>query len=250
MRGSNPALNDNSFDATIDGEGVYNDIMTLEGTVSKSLFLIALVIIAGFAGWKICSIPSLSAQLNTILIGASVLGFITAMITIFKKSMAPTTAPAYAIFEGVTLGIFSYLYENMYSGIVLQAVFLTISVFVGLLFCYKSGLIKATENFKLGIISATFGIFVVYLISFIGHFVGFEVPYIHESGPIGIGVSIIIVIVAALNLVLDFDFIEKGSERGDLPSYMEWYGAFGLLVTLVWLYIEILRLLAKLRDRD
>ena len=250
MRGSNPALNDDSFDSVLDGEGVYNDIMTLEGTVSKSLFLIALVIGAGVVGWKMSSMASMAPHMHTILIGSSILGFITAMITIFKKSMAPSTAPAYAILEGITLGIFSYLYESMYSGIVIQAVFLTISVFIGLLFCYKSGLIKATENFKLAVVSATFGIFAVYLISFIGHFVGFEVPYIHESGPIGIGVSVIIVVVAALNLVLDFDFIEKGSERGDLPAYMEWYGAFGLLVTLVWLYIEILRLLSKLRSRD
>lgn len=247
MRGSNPALN-NSFDSVLDADGAYNDIMTLEGTVSKSLFLIALVVGAGIVGWKICGMPNIAPHLQTILIGSSVLAFITAMITIFKKTMAPTTAPAYAILEGITLGIFSYMYESAYSGIIIQAVLLTVSVFIALLLCYKSGLIAATENFRLAVVSATLGIFFVYILSFVGHFVGFEIPYLHDSGPIGIGISVIIVAVAALNLVLDFDFIERGSERGNLPGYMEWYGAFGLLVTLVWLYIEILRLLAKLRD--
>ncbi len=247
MRGSNPALND-SFEKVIDGDGVYNDIMTLEGTVSKSMFLIALLIGAGIVGWKVSSLSSYAPHMQTILIGSGILAFITAMITIFKKSMAPTTAPAYAILEGISLGIVSRLYEASYSGIVLQAIFLTVAVFLALLLCYKSGYIKPTENFRLAVISATVGIFFVYLISFAGRFIGFTIPYLHDSGPIGIGISIVIVAVAALNLVLDFDFIEKGSDSGRLPAYMEWYGAFGLLITLVWLYIEILRLLAKLRD--
>lgn len=248
MRGSNPALNDSAFDSVLDADGAYNDIMTLEGTVSKSMFLIALVIGAGIVGWKMCGMSYFAPHLQTILVGSSILGLITAMITIFKKTMAPTTAPAYAILEGITLGIFSFMYESAYSGIIFQAVLLTVSVFLALLLCYKSGLIQPTENFKLAVISATIGIFFVYILSFIGQFLGFTIPYIHDSGPIGIGVSVIIVIVAALNLVLDFDFIEKGSDSGRLPGYMEWYAAFGLLVTLVWLYIEILRLLAKLRD--
>ncbi len=247
MRGSNPALND-SFDTVLDANGAYNDIMTLEGTVSKSLFLIALVIGAGILGWQMNTMEAFAPYMHEILITCSIMGLITALITIFKKTMAPTTAPAYAVLEGITLGIFSFRYESIYSGIVMQAILLTVSVFVALLLCYKSGLIKPTENFRLGVISATMGIFFVYLLSFIGHFVGFAIPYLHESGPIGIGISAVIVVVAALNLVLDFDFIERGSERGDLPGYMEWYGAFGLLVTLIWLYIEILRLLAKLRD--
>ena len=248
MGGSNPALND-SFDEPIEGHGVYNDIMTLEGTVSKSMFLIALLIGAGIVGWKVSNMATYAEHMQTILMGSAIMAFITAMITIFKKSMAPTTAPAYAILEGISLGIISRLYETIHSGIVLQAIFLTVAVFLALLLCYKSGLIQATENLRLAVISATMGIFIVYLISFVGRFVGFTVPYIHESGPIGIGISMVIVAVAALNLVLDFDFIERGSESGRLPAYMEWYGAFGLLITLVWLYIEILRLLAKIKEK-
>ncbi len=137
----------------------------------------------------------------------------------------------------------------MYRGIVLQAIFLTVGVFLALLLCCKSGLIQATENLRLAVISTTMGIFIVYLISFVGRFVSFTVAYIHESGNIGIGISIVIVAVAALNLVLDFEFIERGSESARLLAYMEWYGAFGLLITLVRLYIKILRLLAKMSEK-
>lgn len=246
MRGNNPALN-NSFEDVID-DGVYNDIMTLEGTVSKSMFLVALLVGAAIGGWKFAGMPAYALHMQTILVACLILGFITAMITIYKKSMSPTTAPAYALLEGVALGIISHQYETIYSGIVLQAIFLTVSVFFALLLCYKSGLIEVTQNFRLAVASATIGIFFVYLLSFAGQFIGFSIPYLHDSGPIGIIVSLVIVGVAALNLVLDFDFIESGSESGRLPGYMEWYGAFGLLITLVWLYIEILRLLAKLRE--
>ena len=247
MRGSNPVLND-SFEDVLHNDGMYNDIMTLEGTVSKSMFLVALLVAAAVGGWKFANIPSYAPHMQSILIGCMILALITAMITIFKKSMSPTTAPAYALLEGVVLGIISHQYEAAYSGIVLQAIFLTISVFFALLLCYKSGLIEVTQNFRLAVVSATIGIFFVYIISFIGQFIGFSIPYLHDSGPIGIVISLVIVGVAALNLVLDFDFIESGSESGRLPGYMEWYGAFGLLITLVWLYIEILRLLSKLRD--
>ena len=247
MRGSNPALND-TFEDVFHDDGVYNDIMTLEGTVSKSMFLVVLLVAAAVGSWRFASMPSYAAHMQSVLIGCLILAFITAMITIFKKSMSPTTAPAYALLEGAALGIISHQYESVYSGIVLQAIFLTVSVFFALLLCYKSGLIQVTQNFRLAVVSATIGIFFVYIISFLGQFIGFSVPYLHESGPLGIGISLVIVGVAALNLVLDFDFIESGSESGRLPGYMEWYGAFGLLITLVWLYIEILRLLAKLRD--
>ena len=137
--------------------------------------------------------------------------------------------------------------ERVYPGIVPQAAGLTFGILFVLLAAYRSGLIRATENFKLGVVAATGGIFVIYIASFILGFFGVSIPFLHDSGPIGIGISVFICIVAALNLVLDFDFIENGAEHG-APKYMEWVGAFGLMVTLVWLYIEILHLLAKLRD--
>ncbi len=159
-------------------------------------------------------------------------------------------APIYAILEGLALGVISIMMELRFpGGIAMQAVGLTFGTFLALLIAYKSRIIRATENFKLGIAAATGGIFVIYMISFVLGFFGMNVPYIHESGLIGIGFSLFVVVIAALNLVMDFDFIESGAEQG-APKYMEWYGAFGLLITLVWLYIEILNLLAKLRGRD
>lgn len=244
MKSSNPALNDAALQ--VDPEsGIYNDVMTLEGTVTKATYLLGFLLAAAVVGWRLTTQFEVNTQ--PILIGASVSALIVAIVTIFKKSMAPTTAPAYAILEGLALGILAVQYEALYSGIVIQAILLTLSIFGVLLFCYKSGIISPSENFKLGVISATVGIFVVYIIDFVLRFFGMNVPYIHESGQIGIIISCFIVVVAALNLVLDFDYIERGATRS-LPKYMEWYAAFGLLITLVWLYIEILRLLAKLRD--
>jgi len=175
-------------------------------------------------------------------------GLITAIVTIFKKEWAMYTVPLYAALEGVALGGISRIFEAMYPGIVNQAVFLTFGTLGALLMAYKSGLIKATENFKLGIVAATGGIFFIYLISFILGFFGINIPLVHSNSNFGILFSFGVVVIAALNLVLDFDFIEEGSEMG-APKYMEWYATFGLLVTLIWLYLEILRLLAKLRSR-
>jgi uncharacterized YccA/Bax inhibitor family protein len=182
------------------------------------------------------------------IFGGAIGGFIVAMITVFKKQWAAMTAPLYALLEGLVLGGISSMLEGSYPGIVIQAVGLTFGTLFGLLFAYKSGMIKATENFKLGVVSATGGIAVVYLVTMLLGFFGIHMPYIHESGMIGIGFSLFVVIIAALNLVLDFDFIENVAAQG-APKYMEWYGAFGLMVTLIWLYIEILRLLSKLRER-
>tara|TARA_B000000477_G_C5996124_1_gene187007 strand:- start:47 stop:661 length:615 start_codon:yes stop_codon:yes gene_type:complete len=175
-------------------------------------------------------------------------GFILALVTIFKQHLAKYTVPAYAILQGLALGGISKFFETMYPGIVTQAVMLTFGTLGALLLAYVSGLIKPTENFKLGIIAATGGIAFVYLISWILSWFSVSVPLIHSNSNMGILFSIGVVIIAALNLVLDFDFIEEGSEKG-APKYMEWYGAFGLMVTLIWLYLEILRLLAKLSSR-
>ena len=168
--------------------------------------------------------------------------------TIFKKDWSPITVPIYAVLEGLALGGVSAVYAHEYTGIVQQAIFLTFGIFFTLLFAYKTKVIKPTENFKLGVFAATGGIALIYMISIIMSFFGGEIPMIHESGPLGIGFSLFVVVIASLNLVMDFDFIEDGAAKG-APKYMEWYGAFGLLVTLIWLYLEILRLLAKLSSR-
>ena len=178
-----------------------------------------------------------------------VAGLIVAMVTVFKQTLAPYTTPIYAALEGVALGGISVIFEARYPGIVSQAVFLTFGTLGALLMAYRSGVVKATENFKLGVVAATGGIALLYFLSFILGFFGVSVPLIHSSGTFGILFSLFVVVIAALNLVLDFDFIEKGVERG-APKHMEWYGAFGLLVTLVWLYLEILHLLAKLQSRE
>ena len=158
------------------------------------------------------------------------------------------TAPAYAILEGFVLGGVSAIFESQYPGIVVQAVSLTLFILLSLLFAYKSRLIKVTDNFRLGVVAATGGIALVYFASFVLGFFGIHIPMIHSNGLFGIGFSIFVVIIASMNLVLDFDFIEKGAASG-APKFMEWYAAFGLMVTLIWLYLEILRLLAKLRSR-
>jgi len=173
---------------------------------------------------------------------------VLALVTTFKKTWSPVTAPLYALVEGFFLGAISAMFNARFEGIVFQAVLLTFCTLFALLFAYRSGLIKATENFKLGVVAATGGIALVYLATIVLGFFGIKIPMIHDSGIVGIGFSLFVVVIAALNLVLDFDFIENGVEQG-APKYMEWYGAFGLMVTLVWLYIEFLRLLSKLQSR-
>jgi uncharacterized YccA/Bax inhibitor family protein len=175
-------------------------------------------------------------------------GFITAMVTIFKKTWSPVTAPLYALLEGLVLGAISALLEKVYPGIAIQAVGLTFGVLFCLLFAYSSRMIRVTAKFRLGVVAATGAIAVTYLVDMVLHFFGIQIPFIHQSGFWGIAFSVVVVIIASLNLVLDFDFIESGTQSG-APKYMEWYGAFGLMVTLIWLYLEILRLLSKLRDR-
>jgi uncharacterized YccA/Bax inhibitor family protein len=223
--------------------------MTLQGTINKTLTLLALVFVTAIFNWYIYS--SLHAEGFALVLGVAGLigGLVFALITTFKKTWSGFTAPVYALFEGLFLGGISVFLETKFPGIVVQAVFLTFGTAAALLFAYKSRLIQATENFKLGIAAATGGIGLIYLVSFGLSFFGIKIPYIHESGIIGIGFSLFVVVIAALNLVLDFDFIEQGVHQG-APRYMEWYAGFGLLVTLVWLYIEILRLLTKLNSRD
>ena len=215
------------------------NLMTLDGAVNKTGILLALCFSGAFVGWNF---PALA-------IPCALLGFVLAMVTIFRSpEKVASTAPFYAIAQGIFLGGVTMMFEGIYPGIAVQALGLTFCITVSLLFCYKSGLIKPTENFKLMIVSATAGIAILYLVSFIMSMFGSPISFIHSNGLMGIGFSVFVVGIAALNLVLDFDFIEEGAEVG-LPKYMEWYGAFSLMVTLVWLYLEILRLLAKIASR-
>lgn len=250
MRTANPALNDKSFQTRSSRSIGLDDRMTLTGTVNKSFLLICMVFTTAIWSWyqAIPASPEAGPQIPIWYWGALIGALIVAFIVIFKKHTAPYLAPVYALLEGVVLGLMSSLFEQMYPGIVFQAILGTAAVFAGLLFVYKSGMIKVTDNFRLGVAAATGGVFLIYMLTFVLSFFGINMPYIHEGGLIGIGFSLLVIGIASMNLVLDFDFIEGACERG-APKYMEWYASFGLLVTLIWLYIEILRLLAKLQRR-
>ena len=247
MRTANPALKESVF--TEAAYGTRGATMTINGTVNRTGILLLLVMAAAWYSWT-RSAPGPNGVIapNPLIFVGAIGGFVVALITIFKKTLAPITAPIYAVLEGLFLGGLSAMFEARFPGIAAQATFGTVGVLGGLLLAYRSGLIKATENFKLGVFAATAGIAVLYLVSFVMSFFGKSIGFIHSSGTWGIAFSVFVVIIAALNLVLDFDFIENGEAAG-APKYMEWYAAFGLLVTLVWLYIEILRLLSKLRSR-
>lgn len=245
MRTSNPALNDRVFTQSFAADS--SDTMSLQGTVLKTAFLLALAFGTATFSWEALRNGNEYAML--MLVGGGIGGFVTSLITIFKPQTSPWSAPLYAAFEGLLLGGMSAYFESAFNGIVLQAALLTFGTLGALLLAYSTRLIRATENFKLGVVAATGGIALVYLASIVLGFFNVQIPYLHSTGWVGIAISGFIVVVAALNLVLDFDFIETGVNRG-APKYMEWYGAFGLMVTLVWLYIEFLRLLAKLNSRE
>ena len=245
MRTANPTLKEATFTSLErGGEGA----MTIQGTVNKALVLLGLVLLGASWTWKQFFLYEDAAQIMPWVLGGTIGGLVFALITSFKKTWAPLTGPIYAFLQGLALGGISSILELQYPGIVIQAVTLTLGILLALLAAYRSGMIRASENFKLGVAAATGGIFLVYMSTWVLGFFGISMPFIHESGIVGIGFSLVVVVVAALNLVLDFDFIESG-ETMQAPKYMEWYAAFGLMVTLLWLYIEILRLLAKLRNR-
>lgn len=250
MRTANPALNAKTF-TDLRYATDSSAVMTIDGTVNKTGILLLLTIMSSFWTWQMFFSPVGVSGAEAVLpwmIGGAIGGLVVAIITVFKQTWAGVTAPLYALLEGLFLGGISSILEAQYPGIVIQAVGLTFGTLFGLLMAYKSGLIKVTENFKLGVVAATGGIFLVYMATMVLGFFGVAVPYIHGSGLVGIGFSLFVVVIASLNLVLDFDFIETGAAHG-APKYMEWYAAFGLIVTLIWLYIEILRLLAKLYSR-
>ncbi|MBZ0224142.1 MAG: Bax inhibitor-1/YccA family protein [Dokdonella sp.] len=255
MRSGNPALSDKTFLDLGSGTVVRSDsgAMTLNGTVNKTALLLVITLAGALFSWSQFSAAMAAGNPGAIMPyvwGGAIGGFIVALITVFKKTWSPVTAPLYAGLEGLFLGAISAMFELRYPGIVTQAVLATFGTLAALLMAYRSGLIKATENFKLGVVAATGGIALMYLAQIGMNLFGFHgMSFINGSSALGIGFSVVVVIVAALNLVLDFDFIEQGVERG-APKFMEWYAAFGLLVTLVWLYLEMLRLLSKLQSRN
>jgi uncharacterized YccA/Bax inhibitor family protein len=244
MRSSNPVLNEKTFSKSFSGAKA----MTIEGTVRNTFLMALCIVLTGGYTWM--SFFKGQTQLVSLaLIGGLIAGLIFAIATIFKKEWSPVTVPLYALAEGLALGGLSATFEQMFPGIVFHAFTLTIGTLFALLLAYQSKMIQVTDNFRMGIFAATGGIALMYIVDLLLSFFGLRMPFIHETGLLGVGISLFIVVIAALNLVLDFDFIENAAKQG-APKYMEWYGAFGLMVTLIWLYMEILRLLAKTRSRD
>jgi uncharacterized YccA/Bax inhibitor family protein len=241
---SNPALNENTFEGRV---AVAGEAMTLQGTVNKTGVLLLCVVITAAWTWGIAHSQTPEAALPWMM-GGLIGGLVFALVTIFKKEWSPITSPIYALCEGLVLGGISALLERTFPGIAIQAMGLTFGVTAVMLMLYRTGVLRATPKFTVGVVAATGGIFLVYMVDLVLGIFGRHVPLLNSSGPLGIGVSAVIVIIAALNLILDFDFVETGV-HARAPKYMEWYGAFGIMVTLVWMYLEILRLLSKVRQR-
>jgi uncharacterized YccA/Bax inhibitor family protein len=257
MKTSNPALGDKTFQ-NLPGVGYGGGMggmvdaanrMTMSGTVNKTGLLLICTLATAAWTWRLFLESHDMAAVSPLMVVGLFGGLIFGLVTSFKKEWAPVTAPIYALLEGLMLGGFSAMMDLRYPGIGIQAVSLTFGTLFVLLIAYRSGMIRVTEKFRLGVVAATGGIMVFYLAQMVMGFFHYQFVSINGSGLIGIGFSLIVVGVAALNLVLDFDFIERGVQAG-APKYMEWYGAFGIMVTLVWLYIEILRLLSKTRNRS
>lgn len=252
MRSGNPTLNAETFAPYEMTAGPATTAMTVQGAATKTLILLGLCVGSASFVWSTVSAVPAAAMAQTAMpwiLGGAIGGLVLAFITSFYPRGASITAPLYALVEGLFLGGLTAIINARYPGIAMQAVGLTFGTMFALLMAYQSGVIRATENFKLGVCAATGGIALLYLVSMVLGFFSIRMPFIHEAGLIGIGFSVFVVIIAALNLVLDFDFIEDAAANG-APKYLEWYAAFGLMVTLVWLYVEILRLLAKLNSRN
>jgi len=245
FKSGNPAMNVFQNTITLPGAGV----MTERGTLNKFFMLFLLVMASASLTWK-AFYDGVNVMPYTW--GGAILGFITALVVIFKKEWAAYLTPVYALFEGVFLGGISALYNNIFAktapGIVTQAVLLTFGAVIAMYLLYRFRIIKVTEQFRSIIFIATAGIAIFYLLAMVLRMFHVDIAFIHEGSMLGIGFSLFVVAIAALNLLLDFDMIEKGVAAG-APKFMEWYGAFGLLVTIVWLYLEILRLLSKLASR-
>ena len=240
LRSGNPALSAKTF---VGSYGTFDKVMTIDGTVNRTIISLLILLTSGFLTYVL--------EILSFAIIGMLIGFVLLIATIFKPQWSPKTVPLYALFQGAALGGISFMFNQMYDGIVTQAIVLTVGIFLSLLAAYKSRLIKVTENFELGVVAATCGIGILYVASFFMSMFGMgQMPImdITNSSMFSIGFSVFVVVIASLNLVLDFDFIEEGAEKG-VPKYMEWRAALGLMVTLIWLYLEILRLLAKLQSR-
>jgi uncharacterized YccA/Bax inhibitor family protein len=244
LRSTNPVLKESAFAGAIPT----GETMTIQGTVNKTGLLLLFVVITAAWTWGLAHSDNPEAA-NVWVFGGAIGGFVVALVTIFKKEWSPIGAPIYALLEGLVLGGISAIFNKMYNGIAAQAISLTLGVMFVMLLAYKFRIVRATRGFKLGVIAATGGIALVYavnmLMSLFGHS---QMSFLSAATPLGIGISLFVVIIASLNLIIDFDMIETGARMG-APKYMEWYGAFGLMVTLIWLYMEILRLLSKVRRR-
>ncbi len=245
FRSNNPVLKESAFT----GEVATGQTMTIQGTVNKAGILMLCVVVGAAWTWGLSHSPEPEAALPWTF-GGVIGGFIMALVTIFKKNWSPLTSPIYALLEGFFLGGVSAFFEKSYPGIAMQAISLTFGVMVVMLLAYKFRIIQATRGFVLGVVAATGGIALVYAVNMILaiFFPSHQLSVLNSATPLGIGISVFVVIIAALNLIIDFDMIENAVKVG-APKYMEWYGAFGLMVTLIWLYLEILRLLGKLRRR-
>ncbi|WP_179030967.1 Bax inhibitor-1/YccA family protein [Paenibacillus kribbensis] len=243
---SNPVLRDDIF-LREDEREVSEQRMTIGGTVNKTLLLIVLLIVSGSITWYMND-QGIIEVLSMMTAGLFGMAGMALAIFFFPKT-APLLSPIYAIFSGFALGGISAYMEYEYPGIVANAILLTVGILLLMLFMYTQRIIKVTRGFISFVVLCTLAIALVTLVDFILNFFGMNVPYIHETGWLGIGISLFVVIIAALNLLVDFNFIEEQTEQG-APKYMEWYGAFGLLVTLVWLYVRILELLSKFSKED
>ncbi|MFT5648283.1 MAG: putative YccA/Bax inhibitor family protein [Aureispira sp.] len=250
MSSSNPFVGDKAFAKNAQQNlGVTKsnsgDMMTVQGAVNKSLILTGLLLVSAILSWNLFKSGTILNPMPYVL-GASFLALGIALLSFFKPTIAPITAPIYALVEGVAVGMISAVYGSVLGdGIVINALLLTILCLGSMLGAYKTGLIKATKKFRAVVTTATGAIMMIYVLSMVLNMVGIEIPYLHQGGFLGIGISLFIIGIACLNLILDFDNIEKGAAMG-APKYMEWVSSLGLLITLVWIYLEILRLLAML----
>lgn len=251
FKSGNPTLKENRFSNVLDEVVLYENAMTVRGTLQKFGFLFLMVLGSSFYSWKQFAE---SGNVMPLMLGGAIGGFIIAIVLVFKPTLSPWLAPLYALLQGLFIGAISSMYNLAFAerapNLIINAVGLTFGVAATMYLLYSFRIIKATETFKSVIYTATGGIMFFYLLVFVLRLVGFEgMPFLHEGSTFGIIFSLVVVAIAALNLILDFDMIERGAELG-APKYMEWYGAFGLMVTLVWLYLEILRLLSKLSSRN
>jgi uncharacterized YccA/Bax inhibitor family protein len=241
--GSNPILSEKTLEKA--GYQSAEGTMTVNGTIGKMAFLLALVVAAAVYAW---GAPGRNQDILPFFYGGLIAGIIITIIIIFKNEWAQYLAPAYAIAEGLVLGILSVLFHNLYNGIVYQAVGLTFGVFAAMLILYRTRVIRVTERFKQIVFTAVAGIAIFYLLAAVLRMFNVSIPFLHEGSTIGIIFSLVVVAVAALRLTIDFDFVEKGAQQR-APKHVEWLASFGMLLTLVWLYLEILSLLSKLNRR-